>query len=77
MPTLSEAANRKGIVAMSLAMGLFMANDALVKYVSASLPAAQLIFIRGLFATALLLAVAWAMGALRLGPWPGTMSGSN
>lgn len=65
MSTLSEAANRKGIVAMSLAMGLFMANDALVKYVSASLPAAQLIFIRGLFATALLLAAAWAMGALR------------
>lgn len=65
MSTVSDAANRKGIVAICLAMGLFIANDALVKYVSASLPAAQLIFIRGLFATALLLAAALAMGALR------------
>lgn len=65
MSTLSDAANRKGIVAMCLAMGLFIANDALVKYVSASLPAAQLIFIRGLFATTWLLAAAAAMGALR------------
>lgn len=65
MTSLSDAADRKGIVAMCLAMGLFIANDALVKYVSASLPAAQLIFIRGLFATSLLLAAALAMGALR------------
>ena len=62
---MSESANRHGIVAMSLAMGLFIANDALVKYVSAALPAAQLIFIRGLFATALLLAAALVMGELR------------
>lgn len=65
MSMSSTAANRKGIIAMSLAMGLFIANDALVKYVSASLPAAQLIFIRGLFATTLLLVAAMAMGALR------------
>ncbi len=65
MSTSSVAANRKGIVAMCLAMGLFIANDALVKYVGASLPAAQLIFIRGLFATTLLLVAAMAMGALR------------
>lgn len=52
---------------MCLAMALFVANDALVKYVSASLPTAQLIFIRGLFATSLLLAAAWHMGALRPG----------
>lgn len=65
MSTLSVAANRKGILAMCLAMGLFITNDALVKYVSASLPAAQLIFIRGLFATGLLLTAALLMGALR------------
>ncbi|MCW5644308.1 MAG: DMT family transporter [Burkholderiaceae bacterium] len=69
MPASTDIDNRKGIVAMSLAMGLFIANDALVKYVSATLPAAQLIFIRGLFATGLLLAAAVAMGALR----PGTL----
>ena len=59
-----RAANRRGIAAMSLAMASFVSNDALVKYVSQSLPAAQLIFIRAACATALLLVVARAMGAL-------------
>lgn len=65
MSPLSDAANRKGILAMCLAMAMFITNDALVKHVSASLPAAQLIFIRGLFATSLLLIAAFLMGALR------------
>lgn len=65
MQLLPAQANHRGIVAMSLAMGLFIANDALVKYVSASLPAAQLVFIRGLFATSVLLLAAIATGALR------------
>jgi drug/metabolite transporter (DMT)-like permease len=59
------AANRRGIIAMTGAMASFVVNDALVKYVSQSLPGAQLIFIRGLFATILLLGIAWAMGLLR------------
>jgi len=59
-----RAANRRGIAAMSLAMASFVTNDALVKYVSQGLPAAQLIFIRAIFATLLLLLVAWALGAL-------------
>ena len=50
---------------MTGAMASFVVNDALVKYVSQSLPGAQLIFIRGAFATALLLAIAHAMGLLR------------
>ncbi len=50
---------------MCLAMALFITNDALVKHVGAYLPAAQLIFIRGLFATSLLLIAAFFMGALR------------
>lgn len=53
---------------MLFAMASFVTNDALVKYVSESLPAAQLIFIRGLFSIVLLLAVAHAMGLLRPGP---------
>ncbi len=65
MPTPSFAANRRGIAAMSLAMASFVANDALVKHVSESLPSAQLIFIRGLFATGLLCAAAHALGATR------------
>lgn len=68
MPTLQSQANRDGILAMTFAMACFIANDALVKYVSQSLPAAQLIFIRGLFATAFLLAVAHRMGLLRRTP---------
>ncbi len=65
MSTWSDAGNRRGIVAICLAMALFVANDSLVKYVSASLPAAQLIFIRGLFASVLLVTAASAMGVLR------------
>jgi drug/metabolite transporter (DMT)-like permease len=60
-----HADNRRGIVAMSLAMALFVANDALVKQVSATLPGPQLIFIRGLMATTLVLIMAQAMGHLK------------
>lgn len=49
---------------MSLAMASFVSNDALVKYVSQGLPAAQLIFIRAVFATLLLVGVARAVGVL-------------
>lgn len=60
-----SAANRRGIMSMTIAMAFFISNDALVKYVSQTLPASQLIFIRGVFASVLLLAVAHAMGATR------------
>ena len=59
-----RAANRRGIAAMAGAMAVFVANDALVKYVSQSLPPAQLIFLRGLMATLLILAAARAWGAM-------------
>jgi len=65
MPIPQFAANRRGIAAMSFAMASFVSNDALVKHVSESLPSAQLIFIRGLFATTLLLAASHALGATR------------
>jgi drug/metabolite transporter (DMT)-like permease len=57
-------ANRVGILAMIASMGLFIVNDALVKYASQTMPAAQLIFIRGVMATLLVLAAAQAMGAM-------------
>ena len=63
--SVHAAANRRGIFAMTGAMASFVVNDALVKYVSESLPGAQLIFIRGTFATLLLLAIAHSMGLLR------------
>lgn len=67
--TAHSAANRRGIIAMSLAMASFVTNDSLVKYVSQSLPGPQLIFIRAVFAALLLLVVARAMGALTAAGW--------
>ena len=60
-----HADNRRGILAMSLAMAMFIANDALVKQVSASLPGPQLIFIRGVMATVLIAFMAQFMGHLQ------------
>src|SRR5215212_5130808 len=62
-PQALRAANRRGVLAMAGGMASFVANDTLVKYVSQSLPSSQLIFLRGVFASLLLLAVAHAMGA--------------
>lgn len=59
--------NRRGIAAMSVAMVCFLMNDSLVKYVSESLPAPQLIFLRGLLATLGLFALALVMR--QLPPW--------
>ena len=47
------------------AMGCFIVNDALVKYASQTMPPAQLIFVRGVMASVLVLAVAQATGATR------------
>jgi len=49
-------ANRLGILGMVAAMACFIVNDTMVKYASESLPAAQLIFIRSVMATMLILA---------------------
>jgi drug/metabolite transporter (DMT)-like permease len=64
-PAAISAANRRSIVTMAIAMAFFIANDALVKYVSQTLAGAQLIFIRGIVSSVLLLAAAHAMGATR------------
>lgn len=60
-----RAANRRGVLATVAGMASFVANDALVKYVSQQLPPSQLIFVRSLFATALLFTVAHALGQTR------------
>lgn len=64
-PDAMRSANRRGILALSAGMACFVSNDTLVKYVSQSLPAPQLIFLRGVFATLLLLAISHGMGATR------------
>ena len=56
---------RVGILAMVGAMACFIVNDSLVKHASESMPATQLIFVRGVMASILVLAVAWATGATR------------
>ena len=70
-------ANRRGILWMCAAMAFFIVNDALVKHVSERVPTAQLIFVRGLMAAVLVLAVAQRMGATRAWPrWPAAGSRS-
>lgn len=66
MIILSQAqANRRGIVAMVLAMALFICNDTLVKYAGQSLPAGQIVLLRGLAVTLWISLMAAALGALR------------
>ena len=55
-------ANRRGILYMCAAMGLFVVNDSLVKYASQTMASAQLIFLRGIMATVLVLALVRASG---------------
>jgi drug/metabolite transporter (DMT)-like permease len=57
--------NPRGIVAMLSSMALFVGNDAIMKFVSGSVPLVQAIFIRGALVTLLLVAVAGAQGKLR------------
>ena len=56
---------------MSVGMVCFLMNDSLVKYVSESLPAPQLIFLRGLLATLGLFVLALALR--QLPPWRETL----
>lgn len=53
----TRESNRLGIELMTLSMACFIVNDTLVKFVSQSLPAGQLIFLRGAMASALVLAI--------------------
>jgi len=64
-PRLSSRADGRAIATMIGAMACFVLNDALVKHVSQSMPSAQLIFLRGLMASGLVLLVAHRLGALR------------
>ncbi len=55
--------NRRGIQFMVAAMACFVINDTLVKLASESMPAAQLIFLRGAMASVMVFALAQATGA--------------
>jgi len=57
--------NRRGIIAFSLAIVLFVINEALCKLVFATVPASQIMAVRGLIALAVIVIVAFSFGAMR------------
>ena len=57
--------NLKGAFYMAIAMLGFSANDAIVKSVTGQLNVGEIIFVRGLFASVLIFAIAKGLGALR------------
>jgi drug/metabolite transporter (DMT)-like permease len=59
------SANRRGITAMLVSMAFFTVNDVIVKLVSVSYPATQIITVRGIFASIAFLVLAGLTGALR------------
>lgn len=64
MVTLTD--NTRGTLLMIGSMAAFTLNDACMKALSASLPLAQSIFLRGLLTTTLMLGLAWGLGKLNL-----------
>ena len=52
LPVMNRIDNTRGIIAMCATVVLFIFNDALMKLAAESVPAAQAIGVRGLFATA-------------------------
>jgi drug/metabolite transporter (DMT)-like permease len=59
------SANRRGIVAMLCAMSCFTCSDALLKTMTAQLTAGQIMTIRGVFATAIMIGLIVARGEIR------------
>ena len=55
---------------MSASMAGFVLNDTLMKSLSGEVPLFQAIFVRGLFASSVILFLAWRSGALRFKPAP-------
>lgn len=60
---LALSPNMRGAAFMSLSMAGFTLNDSLAKLISADLNMAQIMLVRGLFATALIVFLAWRQGA--------------
>ena len=62
---LPISSNLRGAIFMSISMVGFTANDTMTKTVSASMNMGQVMLLRGLFATVLIVLLAWSQGALR------------
>lgn len=63
---LAFSHNQRGALFMVVSMAGFTTNDALIKIVTESLNVGQVMFVRGLFATALIILIAWHRGALKM-----------
>jgi drug/metabolite transporter (DMT)-like permease len=59
------SANLRGILAVLVASTAFVLNDALIKLVSAELPTSEILILRGILATLLLIAGVLVLGAAR------------
>ncbi len=57
--------NRRGIIAMLLAMAFFVTNDAIVKLASATFPTSQIMAVRGIFASLFALGLVVALREAR------------
>ena len=64
---MNSTGNARGALFMAIAMAAFTCNDALVKSVTHTMNTGQILFVRGLMTSALVLVIAWRMGAL--GSW--------
>jgi len=65
MATATFRENLRGIIGITAANLLFLINDVLIKLASDELSLGQILFIRGLFATALLIPIAYAAGVMK------------
>jgi drug/metabolite transporter (DMT)-like permease len=61
---LALSANVRGVLFMTVSMAGFTLNDTLVKVLSSELNMGQIMFVRGLFASAMISMLAWHRGAL-------------
>ncbi|WPE20459.1 DMT family transporter [Shinella zoogloeoides] len=64
---MNTSGNARGALYMVIAMAAFTCNDALVKSVTHVMNTGQILFVRGLMTSALVLLIAWSMSAL--GSW--------
>lgn len=63
-PAAALAANKRGIIAMVLAMAFFVTNDSFMKLAREDLPAGQVMAIRGAFGVVFTLGLVIAMGEI-------------
>ena len=66
MSETTSADNLRGAAFMMISMAAFVVNDALMKSLAGEIPLFQAIFVRGLFATLLVGALAWSRGVARM-----------